>query len=104
MAASMIIAKKEAGEDIWLIFALPCQNQEKNWLDGQKDLYRCLLLEADEIIYVSDEYTYDCMKKRNYFMVDNSDYFICALIYENTGTAQTVDYARQKGLCIVSVV
>ena len=99
----MTIAKKEAGADIRLIFALPCQNQEKNWPVGQKNLYWSLLLEADEIVYVSEKYTYDCMKKRNYFMIDNSDYCICALIYENTGTAQTVDYVRQKEICVINV-
>ncbi|MEG2574815.1 MAG: SLOG family protein, partial [Christensenella sp.] len=93
IAASLIVAKKEMGNDIRLIFALPCRNQDMLWSTEQKRLYRGLLDEADEIIYVSEEYTNDCMKKRNQYMVDRSTYCICTLIYETGGTAQTVRYA-----------
>lgn len=79
IAASLIIAKKEMGRDIRLIFALPCKNQDERWNDGQKRLYSNLLSEADEIVYVSEEYADGCMKKRNRYMVEQSDYRICAL-------------------------
>ncbi|MEA4852857.1 MAG: hypothetical protein VB082_01125 [Christensenella sp.] len=55
-----------------------------------------MLDEADEIIYVSEEYTDGCMKKRNHYMVDRSAYCICAQIYETGGTAQTVRYVRAR--------
>ncbi|MEG1473206.1 MAG: SLOG family protein [Christensenella sp.] len=103
IAASLIVAKKEMGNDIRLIFALPCRNQDMLWSTEQKRLYRGLLDEADEIIYVSEEYTNDCMKKRNQYMVEMSAYCICAQIYETGGTAQTVRYARSKGLKISNV-
>ncbi|MEA4925041.1 MAG: SLOG family protein [Syntrophomonadaceae bacterium] len=78
IAASPISTKKELGRDIRLIFALPCKNQDKLWRPEQKELYRDLLAEADEIIYVSEEYHNGCMKKRNRYMVDHSDYCVCA--------------------------
>ena len=86
IAATMIIVKKEQGADVKLIFALPCRNQDEKWTDRQKNLYNSLLSEADEIHYVSEEYTPDCMKERNYYMVDNSAYCICALVKDNSGT------------------
>lgn len=64
IAASLIVAKKEMGKDIRLIFALPCRNQDGFWNTEQKKLYRNLLTEADELLYVSEEYTDGCMKKR----------------------------------------
>ena len=79
IAASLIVAKKEMGHNIRLIFALPCKNQDKDWTAEQKQLYRSLLSEADEVRYISEEYTADCMKKRNYYMVDNSAYCVCAI-------------------------
>ena len=66
-------------------------------------LYRKLLIEADETIYVSEEYNAFCMKKRNNYMVEQSAYCICALLQEKSGTGQTVRYARKKGLQIINV-
>lgn len=103
IAASLVITKKQQGAGIRLIFALPCRNQDEKWTDRQKQLYNSLLCEADEIIYVSEEYTPDCMKERNCFMVDNSAYCISALLRGLTGTGQTVRYAQQQGLEVINV-
>ena len=103
IAASMVVAKKEMGAKIKLIFALPWRNQDEHWSDKEKDLYRSLLSEADEVRYISEEYNPDCMKKRNHYMVDNSEYCICAFIHRGSGTAQTARYAEQKGLHIINV-
>lgn len=103
IAASLIIAKKEMDKKIRLIFALPCKTQADLWNEKQQQFYNELLLEADEIIYVSEEYNEFCMKKRNNFMVEHSAYCICALLNEKSGTAQTVRYARKKGLQVINV-
>ena len=103
IAASLIVAKKEMGKKIRLIFALPCKNQAERWNKKQKELYHGLLSEADEIVYVSKEYNAFCMKKRNNYMVERSAYCICALLHEKSGTAQAVRYARKKELQIINV-
>lgn len=103
IAAALVITKKEMGRKIRLIFALPCKDQDKLWSVEQKRLYRALLVEADEIIYVSQEYHDGCIKKRNRYMADNSAYCICALLRSLNGTDQTVRYARQKGLRVINV-
>lgn len=103
ICSSLIISKKQQGADVRLVFALPCRNQDKKWTDRQKQLYRSLLAEADEIIYVSNEYAPDCMEKRNYFMVENSAYCICALVKNTSGTGQSVRYAKKQGLHIINV-
>lgn len=103
IAASLIIAKKEMGYQIRLIFALPSKNQDEFWTNKQKQLYHGILAEADEVIYVSEEYTNDCMKKRNRYMVDHSAYCICTLLYPMSGTDQTVRYARKKELMVINV-
>lgn len=94
IAASMVISKKQQGKDIRLVFALPCRNQDEKWTDRQKRLYHSLLNEADEVYYVSEEYTPDCIKDRNHYMVDNSAYCICTLLRDMSGTGQTVRYAQ----------
>ena len=72
IAASLIVAKKETGKEIRLVFALPCKDQDALWSDKQKEIYNGLLVKADEIIYVSESYDPSCMKRRNHFMVEHS--------------------------------
>ena len=103
VAASLIVAKKEMGRKICLIFALLCKNQDELWSAEEKELYHNLLAEADEVIYVSEEYHDGCMKKRNRYMVDHSAYCICARLHPFSGIDQTVKYARQKGLKVINV-
>lgn len=103
IAASLIIAKKQMGNPIRLIFALPCRDQDATWSAGQKKLYHGLLYETDEIIYVSEDYDSNCMKKRNFYMVDQSAYCICALLHEKSGTAQTVRYAIKSSIRVINI-
>ena len=103
IAASLVISKKVSEGNIRLILALPCRNQDEWWNSEQRELYYNLLEEADEIVYVSEEYCQDCMKKRNYYMVDHSAYCISALLHPYSGTDQTVRYAAKKGLHIINV-
>lgn len=103
IAASLLVAKRKAGKNIRLIFALPCQNQDGKWDEKQKMLYRNLLNEADEIIYVSEDYDSFCMKRRNHYMVEHAGYCICALLHDRSGTSQTVSYAHKKGLDVINV-
>ena len=103
IAASLIVAKKEMGKKIRLIFALPFKNQDTLWNEKQKELYQNLLGETEEVTFVSEEYDPFCMKRRNKYMVEHSAYCICALLHEKSGTAQTVRFARKKGVKIINV-
>jgi uncharacterized phage-like protein YoqJ len=103
IATSLIVAKKEMGRTIRLVFAVPCKNQDEHWSVDQKRLYHSLLTEADEVIYVSEEYSDGCMKKRNRYMVEQSAYCIYARLYPFSGADQTVRYARRKGVRVVNV-
>lgn len=103
IAASLVIAKKEMGAKIRLIVALPCKNQDEKWNAKQQELHRGLLAEADGIIDVFEEYTEDSVKKCNQYIVDHAAFCICALLYEKSGTGQTVRYARERGLKIINV-
>lgn len=103
MAASLVIEKKKAGANIRLILALPCKDQDARWNARQKEAYKGLLSEADEIVYLSEEYEPGCMKKRNDYMVEHAAFCICALLHERSGTGQTIRYARKKGLRVINI-
>lgn len=59
----------------------------------------------DEVIYVSESYTPECMHKRNRFMVDNSSAVIVYILSMSSGTAYTTNYALDSGHCrIINVL
>ena len=77
---------------------MPCEAQADQWSDSARELYRSILEQADEVVYVSREYSKDCMLKRNRYLVDHA---ACLLAVYNGewrgGTAMTVRYARKLG-------
>lgn len=103
IAASLVIAKRQMGRNIRLLLALPCREQDAAWSPAQKQLYRKLLSNADEVVYVSEKYTDGCMKKRNRYLVEHSAHCICALIHPRSGTSQTVNMARAQGLNVINI-
>ena len=103
LAASSVIDKKTAGENIRLIFALPYRNQEKYWDIEQQRRYHRLLLEADEIVYSSEMYTESCIRKRNRFMIEKSAFCICAYLFPHFKTVYAIHYALKKGLTVINI-
>ena len=103
IAASLVIAKKELGKNIHLIFVLPCSNQDKLWNAEEKTFYRALLKEANDIIYVPENHDHPFINKQNSYMVEHSSCCICAYIFEKSETEQTVLYAHKRGLSVINI-
>lgn len=97
LAADAIIKYREAHNDIRLVMALPCRNQASKWARAHQNKYKSILSLADEVIYVSENFTNRCMHKRNEFMVDNSMALVAYIKYPSGGTAYTISYAIDKG-------
>lgn len=105
LAAESVIKLRSQYSDIKLILALPCKDQASKWNKIQKTQYTKLLGSADEVVYVSDNYTPECMHKRNRFMVDNSSVIIVYILSMSSGTAYTTNYALDSGHCrIINVL
>ena len=105
LAAVAVSRKSEVNNNIKLVFALPYPSYNAGWAKSERLLYNKLIpAEADEVIYVSDSYSKDCYKKRNQFMVQKSQYCICALLHSGTGTGQTVRMAKADGLAIINLL
>lgn len=88
---------------IKIIAAVPCDGQDEKFSISQKIEYRRMLDSADEVVYVSHNYTPDCMLKRNRYMVDNSSLVIAYYHKEKTGTSYTVNYAAKENKKIITV-
>lgn len=103
IAAEAVIEMKKKYPHIRLLFYLPCYGQEAKWTDNQKFRYRMALSKADEILYVSEEYTDDCMRLRNLKMIRDSFFCIAFCILSATGTGLTLKNAETAGLKITNI-
>ena len=98
-----VLVEKRKSADIRLIACVPCNSQSKFFKKNQREEYKKLLSEADEVINVSDDYYDGCMMVRNCFMVDNCSVLVAYLNFNRGGTYQTVKYAAEKGKEIIYV-
>lgn len=76
-----------------LVCALPCKNQDIRWPDKSKNLYRKMLTFASEVVYVSEDYSWDCMQIRNEWMVDRCDLLLGLHDGSPGGTNNCIKYA-----------
>ena len=102
-AALAVIELRKKHPDVKLHMVLPCRDQDKLWSLRSKMLYRRILRKSDEITYVADKYTRDCMLDRNRRMVDGSH--VCVAYYNggSGGTGYTYSYAKRKGIKIFNL-
>ena len=103
LAAQTVLELKKQYAHIRLILVLPCLSQARYWREQDISEYERIKRSADKVIYTSQEYTYDCMHKRNRHLVNNSSLCICYLKEQSGGTAYTVNYAESRGLTIENV-
>ncbi len=103
LAAQTVLRMRKTYPQIKLILVLPCLSQARGWRPEDIAEYERIKAAADKVVYTSQEYTRDCMFKRNRHLVDNSSLCIAYLTENSGGTAYTVDYARSKGLIIRNV-
>ncbi|MDE7245257.1 MAG: DUF1273 domain-containing protein [Oscillospiraceae bacterium] len=103
LAAQAVLQLRKRYPDIKLILALPCLTQTRGWSTKNIAVYETIKSQADEIVYISQDYTRGCMYKRNRYLVDSSGICVCFWNREKGGTAYTVHYAEKKGLKIINI-
>ena len=101
LAERCVLKLKEKYPDIKLILALPCKDQYKKWNKKDIEIYKEILSLADEKIYVSENYTPECMKKRNRYMVDSSGVIVAYVTKTTGGAVWTVKYAVDEGKRVI---
>jgi len=103
LAGETVLRLKERFPHIKLIMVLPCVNQEKKWLQADKDRYKALLAACDKTVYVQREYDNGCMLKRNRHLVDSSGVCVAYLTQPRGGTFYTIGYACRQKVPIINV-
>ncbi|MBQ9347664.1 MAG: DUF1273 family protein [Oscillibacter sp.] len=101
LAAETVLRLRREFPHIRLILVLPCKNQTRGWRADDVRRYEAVMEQADQVIYTGDEYTTECMRRRNRCLVDHSG--VCAAYCTRAfgGTAYTVDYAQRQGVRVV---
>lgn len=72
MAAQVVLKLRKVYPHIRLILVLPCMNQTRRWKESDIVVYESIKAQADKVVYISQEYTPDCMRLRNRHLIDNS--------------------------------
>lgn len=99
-AAQCVLRLKYKYPWITLEAALPCRCQDERWNKKHREDYNDILSMCDKITVLQDEYTKNCMMKRNIYMVDNADVLLAVWDESPGGTGNTVKYAlklQKKG-------
>ena len=52
---------------------------------------------ADEVVYISEEYTETCMKERNRYLAEEADIIVAYVSRYASGAGQTVRMAKSLG-------
>jgi len=103
LAAQTVLNLKKEYPHIKLILVLPCLSQTQGWKEQDVRIYETIKAEADKVVYTSQQYTQDCMHKRNRHLVDHSGVCVCYLTKDKGGTAYTVNYAKKQGLEVINL-
>ncbi len=95
-ASLAVLALKKEDPALKLHCVLPCEGQADKWSASARELYFSILEQADSVVYVSREYSKDCMLKRNRYLVDHAACLLAVYNGERLGgTAMTVRYAQK---------
>ena len=98
LAGKLVLLENERHLDIQLVLLLPYTGfgeaftaQDRAELLRQKKA-------AEEVLYLSNHYFSGCMALRNRQLVEAADLCIAYLRRAPSGTAQTVSFAKEKGI------
>ena len=61
LAAQTVLDMKKEYPQLRLILVLPCEDQTRGWRSEDIAVYENIKRRSDKVVYVSREYTPDCM-------------------------------------------
>lgn len=77
--------------NISLYSIVPYSNQSCKWNDKQISRCNSILKQCDKVVTLQDAYTFDCMQRRNRYMVEHSDCVVAVWNGTSSGTSSTVN-------------
>ena len=102
-AAEIVLKLKAEGKPVKLIAACAWNGMEDRWEKNWQERYKAILKDADKIVYVSKYPGRAAFFERNHWMVDHSSRLIGVYTGAPGGTKETVWYAKNNGLEVVTI-
>lgn len=102
-AAETILELKKQYRQITLECAIPCETQAIKWTESQRNRYFSIIEHCDKETLIQKHYTFDCMEKRNEYMVNSSSFVIAVCSGKPSGTYKTITLAKNLGKYIIVI-
>lgn len=99
--AEIVLKLKREGLDVKLICAVPYRGFENRWSYEWQQRYRTILNNSDLVRYICPNYSRSCFQIRNEWMVDHVSRVIAVYNGQPSGTRNTIEYAKKKGVPVV---
>ena len=103
LAGKLVLLDRERHLDIHLVLLLPYTGFGERFSPEDRAELRRQLKAAEEVVFLSNHYYSGCMALRNRQLVEDADLCIAYLTRTPSGTAQTVGFAREKGIEVIYV-
>lgn len=103
-AAEIVLERKKKNPNLHLICALPHPGFEKRRSMTEKMRFNRIIKNADLVKQINDHYFTGCYQIRNEWMVDHSSFVIAVFNSQKSGTKNTVDYAKRKGIMLKNIL
>ena len=103
LAGKLVLQERERHPDIQLILLLPYTGFGERFSPEDRAELSRQKREAEEVVCLSTHYFPGCMALRNRQLVEDADLCIAYLTHAPSGTAQTVGFAREKGIEVIYV-
>ena len=103
LAAELVLEKRKNNPLLHLICAVPHPGFEKRRNIYEEKRYKNIIENADYTQTICDHYFQACYQRRNEFMVDHSNLVIAVWNGKKSGTKNTIDYAKYKGVRVINI-
>ena len=104
MVAVLLFQIRTEIPEIRVVLAYPYEGYNGSWTLQQWQEYRDRLLRYDEVVCVSEAPSKYAYWARDRYMVDRSSLCVGFCIDSASETGYTMEYARQKGVCVINLV
>ena len=103
LCGKLVLAEQARHPDMQLILLLPYTGFGERFSAPDRAELQRQKKAAEEMLFLSPHYFPGCMAIRNQQLVEDGDLCIAYLAHAPSGTAQTVGFARQKGIEVIYV-
>ena len=103
LAGQLVLLAQQRHLDVHLILLLPYTGFGEGFSAANKAELQRQKKAAEEVLYLSNHYFPGCMAIRNRQLVEDAELCIAYLTRAPSGTAQTVGFAREKGIEVIYI-